>query len=363
MKRRVRLLVATATGAAVLFGGAGIAATSALAAQHAVLAADDFTGDATAANAFIPLETDVEATVTLKLKNPATVSSVTGGITPSGKSEKPVAFDFKPPQVPAPSGSASPTPSPAADVTITGKWTIGKDDPAGDWKLVVNVTRDGASKANEFVVKVAGKQGISSAYVTPNPVQLVKGQDTKVTVTASVKDAGTVSAKLVSDSTNEYYDLGDLAKESDGYYRGVTYFSDDTTPGTWSIEIYASRGGQQLKAVGSSFTVEAPAGGATKKAKSRVTLTAPNKVKLGKTLKIYGKVYRGTKAYSGKIIEVYFKTKGTKKYKFLGFVKATSTGKFSKTYKAKKDGYFQVKVPGTSKTRSSLSRQEFVDVR
>ncbi|MER6505601.1 hypothetical protein ABT158_02260 [Nonomuraea sp. NPDC001636] len=359
MKRRVRLLLAAATGAAVLLGGAGLSATGASASAYAL--ADDFTGDASA-SAYVPLEKDVDATVTLKLKNPDTVTGVTGSIEPPGKSAKTVSFDFTP-STSTPTATPTATPSPAADKTITGKWTITKDDPAGDWKLTVNVARTGGgSSPSTFTVKVSGKQGISGANVTPDPVQLVKGKDTKVTVEASVKDAGTVSAKLVSDTTSEYYDLGELAKESDNYYRGVTYFTDDTTEGAWTLEVYATRSGQTLKGE-ASFSVVAPTGGASKKAKTRVTISAPNKVAKGRAFKVYGKVYRGAKAYKNKIVEVYFKAKGTKTYKFMGYAKATSTGKYSKTFKAKKDGYFQVKVPGTSKTRTSLSPQEFVDVR
>ncbi|MEV4370347.1 hypothetical protein AB0J71_24990 [Nonomuraea sp. NPDC049637] len=356
MKRRVRLLLAAATGAAVLLGGAGLSATGASASAHAL--ADDFAGDASA-SAYVPLEKDVDATVTLRLKNPGNVTSVTGSIEPPGKSARAVSFDFTPSTS---TTTPTPTPSPATEKTVTGKWTITKDDPAGDWKLTVNVARSGSSYSTPFSVKVSGKQGISGANVTPDPVQLVKGRDTKVTVEASVKDAGTVSAKLVSDTTSEYYDLGALAQESDGYYRGVTYFTDDTTEGDWTLEVYATRGGQTLKGE-ASFSVVAPTGGASKKAKTRVTISAPNKVTKGRAFKVYGKVYRGAKAYKNKIVEVYFKTKGTKTYKFMGYAKATSAGKYSKTFKAKKDGYFQVKVPGTSKTRTSLSPQEFVDVR
>ncbi|MFI7697684.1 hypothetical protein [Nonomuraea sp. NPDC049480] len=347
MKRRVRLLLATATGAAVLLGGTGLTATSAYAHQ-ALAMADDFTGDASS-DASIPLESDVEGTVTLKLKDPANVTSVTGSIEPPGKSAKTVTFDFK-------------TGDTAATKTIIGTWAITKDDPAGDWKLSVVVARDTGSNATPFVVKVAGKQGISAGRVSPDPVQLVKGKDVQVSVETAVKDAASVSAKLVSESGGELYDLGELAKESDGYYRGSTYFADDTTPGDWTLEVFATKKGQTLKGV-ASFTVVAPAGGASKKTKTRVTIAAPNKVAKGKTFKVYGKVYRGSKAYKGKTVEVYFKAKGTKTYKLLGFAKAGSTGKYSKVYKAKKDGYFRVKVPGTSKTRSSLSPQEFVDVR
>ncbi|TMR92152.1 hypothetical protein [Nonomuraea basaltis] len=348
MKRRVRLLLATATGAAVLLGGTGLTATGAYASHQALTMADDFTGDASA-SASIPLESDVEGTVTLKLNEPAKVTSVTGSIEPPGKAAKTVTFDFR-------------TGDTATTQALTGKWPITKDDPAGDWKLSVVVARDTGTNTTPFVVKVSGKQGISGGNVTPDPVQLVTGKDVLVSVEASVKDAATVSAKLVSDAGGEFYDLGDLAKESDGYYRGSTYFADDTTPGDWTLEVHATKNGQTLKGV-ASFTVVAPAGGASKKAKSRVTIAAPNKVRKSKTFKVYGKVYRGSKAYKGKTVEVYFKAKGTKTYKLMGFAKATSTGKYSKSFKARKDGYFRVKVPGTSKTRSSLSPQEFVDVK
>lgn len=361
MKRRVRLLLATATGAAVLLGGVGLSAGTAFATQQ-VAAGDDFTGDASASNAYIPLEKDVEATVSLKLKNPGTATNVTGSIEPPGKSGKTVTFDFKPSTPPPPSPTPTATPSPAADVTITGKWTITKDDPAGDWKLTVNVGRGSGSGPNSFTVKVSGKQGITSASVDPDPVNLRKGRDVKVDVQASVKDATNVTAQLVSDDTNEYYDLGSLSQDTTGHYFGTTYFSDDTAPGSWKLVVMATRNGEALKGE-LGFTVNAPEGGASKKARTKVTINAPAKVKLGKTFKVFGKVYKGTKAYSGKIVEVYFKAKGAKTYKFMGFAKATSTGKYAKSFKGKKDGYFKVKVPGTSKTRSAWSPQEFVDVK
>ncbi|WP_188190610.1 hypothetical protein [Nonomuraea sp. SYSU D8015] len=348
MKRRVRLLLATATGAAVLLGGTGLTAAGAYASTQALAMADDFTGEASA-SASIPLEGDVQGTVTLNLKEPAKVTSVTGSIEPPGKAAKTVTFDFR-------------TGDTAATQKITGKWTVSKDDPAGDWKLSVVVTRDTGASTTPFVVQVSGKQGINGAKVSPDPVRLVKGKDVQVSVEASVKDATSVSAKLVSDGGGEFYNLGELAKESDGYYRGSTYFADDTVPGDWTLEVYAHKGDQTLKGV-AAFTVVAPEGGASKKTKTRVTIAAPNKVAKGKTFKVYGKVYLGSKAYKAKTVEVYFKAKGTKTYKLLGFAKSTSTGKYSKTFKAKKDGYYRVKVPGTSKTRSSLSPQEFVDVK
>ncbi|MCK2221721.1 hypothetical protein MF672_049135 [Actinomadura sp. ATCC 31491] len=340
MKRRLRSLLVTAMGAAVLL------TTSFAPASYA--RAGDFTGDASAA-AYVPLQNDVEGTVTLNLKEPAKVTGVTGGIEAPGKGVRTVTFDFR----------AGDT---AATQKIVGRWRIGQDDPAGEWKLSVVVARDTGTSTTPFVVQVSGKQGISAAKVTPDPVRLVTGKDVKVSVEATVKDAASVSAKLVSAGGGEFYDLGDLARESDGKYRGSTYFADDTAPGDWTLEVYAHRNGQTLKGV-AGFTVSAPAAGASKKTKSRVTISAPNKVRAGGTVKVSGKVYRGTKAYPRKTVEVYFKVKGTRTYKLLGFAKTTSTGRYAKTYTARKDGYYRVRVPGTRTTRASLSPQEFVDVR
>ncbi|MEW9547533.1 hypothetical protein [Nonomuraea sp. NPDC050783] len=345
MKRRLRSLLAIAMGAAVLLGGTG---TSDADARTTSALAGDFTGDASA-SASVPLQNEVEGTVTLNLRSPGEVTSVTGGIEPPGQAARAVTFDFR-------TGDA------AATQRIVGRWRIGADDPAGEWKLSVVVARAGGTGTTPFVVRVAGKQGISAAKVTPDPVKLVTGKDVKVSVEATVRDAASVSAKLVSGDGGELYDLGDLAGEAGGTYRGSTYLADDTTPGDWTLEVYAHRGGQTLKGV-AGFTVAAPANGTTRKARSRVTISAPDKVRAGKPVKVYGKVYRGTKPYKGKTIEVYFKAKGTRTYKLLGFARTTSTGKYAKTYKARKDGYYRVKVPGTRTTRASLSPQEFVDVR
>ncbi|MFD1936452.1 hypothetical protein ACFSKW_33765 [Nonomuraea mangrovi] len=362
MKRRMRLLLATATGVAVLVGGAGLSSASASVSRAAYAAADDI-ANVSVGNAYVPADKEIEVSFTFQVSNPlGTGNGPTSGadevkitsadITPPGKAAKPATVSYT-----APSAITDDKPRPAS-APGNGKFTISKDDPSGDWTLRIVTSRG----TNTFTVKVAPKQGISGASVTPNPVDLIKGKEVKVTVRAAVKDASQVSAKMTSDTTSEYYDLGSLELDTDGYYTGVVYFTDDSAPGNWTLEISASRGNETLKGVG-SFSVNAPAGGASKKSKSKITLTAPSKAKVGRTFKINGKVYRGTKAYSGKIVEVYFKKKGTKSYKFMGFAKATSTGKYTKAVKQKYDGYWRAKVPATGKTYSSWSAQEFVDVK
>ncbi|NUR87535.1 MAG: hypothetical protein HOY71_25930, partial [Nonomuraea sp.] len=290
MMKRLRLLLATATGAALLLGGIGVPAASA--------DGSDFSGGATS-DAYVPLDKDITVTAVLKLKNPATATGVTGSITPPGKPERSVNF-----------GAFSKT---GDEVPVTGTFTIGKDDPAGTWKLSVMVARDSGTSDNTFTVSVSAKQGISNASVNPSPVKLRKGKDVKVTVKATASNAQTVTARLVSDDSGQYYDLGVLEAGSDGSYSGVTYLADDSTPGTWTLEVNATRGGQTLKGV-AAFTVEAPTGGVSKKAKSRVTINAPAKVTKGRVFKVIGKATRGSKGYRT-TVEIYFKVKGSKKYK------------------------------------------------
>ncbi|MEU4325868.1 hypothetical protein [Nonomuraea dietziae] len=363
MKKRMRLLLATATGVAVLVGGASLSSASASVSQAAYVAADDITNVSLSGSAYVPADKEIEVGFTFAVANPLgpgtgpapdteKVSIASADITPPGKSAKAVTVSYT---APANVGDAQPRPTSASG---SGKFTITKDDPSGDWTLKIVTSRG----TNSFTVKVAGKQGITGASVNPNPVNLVKGQEVKVTVQAAVKDASLVSAKMTSDTTSEYYDLGSLELGTDGYYTGTVYFTDDSAPGEWTLEISANRGGETLKGVG-TFTVNAPSGGASKKAKSKVTLGAPAKSKVSKAFKLYGKVYRGSKAYAGKIVEVYFKKKGTTKYKFMGFAKASSTGKYSKAVKQRYDGYWRVKVPATSKTYGSWSSQKFVDVK
>ncbi|MFI6319926.1 hypothetical protein ACIBG8_20490 [Nonomuraea sp. NPDC050556] len=398
MKKRMRLLLATATGAALLTGGlATTTAASAKAIAACELAAD--VSSISIGDAFVPQKDDNKVDISINVKelfgkpveapdlynveetSPAgtpdadktfllkkdvksikaevfrtgetTVREVTLGALPAditGKGNKIENGKAHVANVPATSEIKGSFLIKEADKDKTGKWTV-----------KVTVTRAASTEScKEF--DVSGKAGLTGATVTPNPVSLVKGKDVRVSVKVSAKDASSVSAVLQSDETSESYDLGTLAKGSDGIYRGETYFADDTAAGNWTLVARAVRGGQAVEGT-ADFSVNAPSGGASKKAKARVTISAPAKVKAGKTFKIFGKVYRGTKAYSGKIVEVYFKKKGSSKYTFMGFARATSTGKYTKSFKGKTDGYWRVKVPGTSKTRSAMSPQEFVDIR
>lgn len=361
MMRKVRLLLATATGAAVLLGGAGITATAAGASTSltARTAAGDITG-VSAGNTYVPSDGTVQAGINFTVKDPlgtdpsTTVpASVTAEISPPGKAARSVNVSYSQPS----KGSDGKLPTSAAG---TGSFNISSDDPAGDWSLTFKVSRGGSVSTDSFTVNVTGKKASISASVSPDPVNLKKGREVQVDVSARVKDAGSVSARLVSDDTSEYYDLGTLSQDGYGVYTGSTYFSDDTEPGAWTLEVTATRGNETFKGQ-VAFTVNEPEGGVSKKAKSKVTLSVQKK---GTKIKVYGKATRAGKAYKGKMLAVYYKAKGAKgKYKRIAWVKTDSAGKYSTKVTIKKDGYVKVRLSGTSKTRSAWSPQKFVNIK
>ena len=357
--RRLRLALATATGLVVLLGGAALPASAAV-------PTDDFR-DVRSSGTFVPGTGEKTASIGFTVVNPLgtvaatpVTTTVSAEIIPPGRSSKAVTITYTAPTPPA-AGAALPT-----SAAGTGTFTITKDDPIGMWALKLTVSRGGTPGTTAiYDVPVTAENAITGATVSPNPVSLQKGKEVRVSVSVTVKEATTVSAQLVSDDTSEYYDLGNLTHEGNGLYSGETFFSDDSAPGGWKLEITATRGETSFKGTG-GFRVDAATGGSSAKTKSktRVTITAPAKAKAGATIKVSGKVYKGSAAYSGKTVEIYFKSKAKgAKYKLVGFAKTTSSGKYTKSAKQKVDGYWRVKVPGTSKTYSSLSAQKFVDVK
>jgi hypothetical protein len=278
MMKRLRSLMAAATGAALLVGGMDLPAAD------AATTGTDFNG-LTWSSAFVPSDKAVDVKITGRLKLPASVTEpLSATVTPPGRAARPVAFDFTP--VPPKAG---------AETAVTGKFAIGAADPSGDWKLAVKVVRGLETGSDSFTVKVAPKVQAGKGAVWPTPVRLVKGKDIKISVKAGATGADTVSAKLVTSASRQYYDLGDLERGKDGYFRGVTYFSDDTPPGVWSLEFTAAAGTRKSTGI-TPFTVVAPTGGATAKARARITIKTPAKVRKGARTTVRGTAYRGSKA-------------------------------------------------------------------
>ncbi|WP_157099637.1 hypothetical protein [Microbispora sp. ATCC PTA-5024] len=248
---------------------------------------------------------------------------------------------------------------------FSGSVPVSASDKPGKWNLKITVDPDGAAAEpetkNPVEFSVAAATRVTGANVDPDPVYLKSGKEVDVYAAFKLEKYGdekVTDVRLESEDSDDYYALT-TGLEADDSYHDSTSFDYSTSAGDWQLKITVERGTKKYSFV-RGFEVKK----SSSKVKSKITLYAsPAKVKKGKATKLYGKVYRGTKAWSKKILKLYFKKKGTKTWKFVGYVGATSTGKYSKSVKPKYDGYWRTTAAGTSATYGSLSNIKFVDVK
>ncbi|WP_062438882.1 hypothetical protein [Herbidospora daliensis] len=365
MRKSLRLMVAAATGAALFATGAVIAAPAYAADGSVDAVGTGFT------DLFIPPSGSDKIPFKLKVTNPYDK----GGDKP-GKVH--VQF-LKPDEADASAhaGTAadipvvSATPAPASSVEVAASIPVASNDKPGTWKYRTAYTENGVTTAPNYpatwqTITVVAATRVSSANVDPDPVKLKKGDEVDVFANFKLEKYGdekVTGVRFEHASSGDYYSLSS-GLEADDSYHGSASFDDQAPTGSWQLKVNVTRGSKSYSFV-KGFSVD----GFTKaaKAKSKITIAvSPSKVKKGKTVKIYGKVYRGTSkwgAWSKKILKLYFKKKGTKTWKFVGYVGANSTGKYSKTVKPKYDGYWRLQATSTSATNSSLSAYKLVDVR
>ncbi len=276
------------------------------------------------------------------------------------------------------------TAQPGATSKISGNFTVQNNDKPGDrWRLQISAepiaapttaspspsptataAPDTWQDVKTFTVTPATR--VSNVRIDPNPVVL-KGA-TDVGFSATIEKFGGETLKQVRalhPSSGEYYTLGTSLEGDDKSYYNFVTMGTDAPAGAWQIKFTITRG-TKTYAFTKGFTVSKTSAPAAK-AKSKITMSiAPTKVKKGKSIKIYGKVYRGVKSWGvwkKKVLKLYFKKKGTKSWKFVGYVGANNSGKYSKTIKPKYDGYFRMAATATSATKSSYSPYKLVDVR
>ncbi|GAA3118087.1 hypothetical protein [Streptosporangium carneum] len=379
----MRLLLATATGAAVFASGTATAFASQSTFSKAAAADPKCSGSAEFTKvewteAFVPLKDNNEVTVTATLKNPfkkgadgkwvkedgkavRDITGLSGEIVKAGATTG-TKVDLDLPAVPAITADNEQAVA-LGEAKVTGKFTIGKDDKDGKWTLKLSPVRNTTAQPCVEEIAVDPQVKFVSAAVT-DPVVITAGEDTKVAVKANILGASSVSARLYSNDGNDSVDLT-LSKgnNANSWYED-TWFDSDFTTGSWTLELTATRGKESIKyEKADTFSVQAGKS-KSKKAKSKVSFdVSANKVKKGKSIRLFGTAYRSSSAYSGKMVELYYKKKGTSGWKFLSFSKANSKGKFSKVVKPKFDAYWRAVVPGTSKTYGATSGAEFVDVR
>ncbi|MEW9532797.1 hypothetical protein [Microbispora sp. NPDC049125] len=362
MRKSLRLAFAAATGAAVFASGGAITVASPASASITTAARAFGIGSATFTDTFIP----PSGSTTIPFKVGVTDSYV------GDKAPKITAVFYKDGEATTGTGTAAnvtqltDTTATTKPTEVSGSVPVSSSDKPGKWNLKVTVDPDGSAEAKSeiFGITVAQATRVTSANVDPDPVYLKSGKEIDVYAAFHLERGGAAGEEKITDvrleskDGDDYYSLT-TGLEADDSYHDSTAFDYSTDTGTWQLKVSVERGSKKYSFV-KTFEVRKT----SSKAKSKITLYAsPSKVKKGKTTKLYGKVYRGSKAWSKKILKLYFKKKGTSKWKFVGYVGATSTGKYAKVVKPKYDGYWRTTAAATSLTYGSLSNIKFVDVK
>ncbi|MBG0828317.1 hypothetical protein HS041_11130 [Planomonospora sp. ID67723] len=372
MRKGMRLLLAAATGAAVF--ASGTATAFATQNKTAAMACDLVAADVTALTVddpYVPLKEDATITFEATLKDAwkldggtpkkveRNITAVKAEFQRVGETAWNAATIGDLPAVPAPPATGDAT-LPAEAVKLKGSFKITKDNKDGKWLVRLLVSRGGDTKESCKEVTVDPQVKFVSASVT-DPVVISTSGDTEVKVRANVIGASTVKGKLYNNDGGDSVDITLEKGSSANTWFVDTYFDSSFSTGYWTLDLEASRGGQALEVKkADTFSVQR---GASKKAKSKISFdVTANKVKKGKSIRLFGKVYRGSSAYAGKMVGLYYKKKGGS-WKFAYYVKATGSGQYSKTIKPKFDAYWRANVSGTSKTYGATSGYEYVDVR
>lgn len=377
MRKGLRIALATATGAAVLAAGAAITTVTPANAVSAVAlrAAGDILDLKSGGDLFIPPSGSDKITFSFTISNPFETTGDKKG-EPKYKVWARYTTDSSASSVSWKDGTLTQLSKSTATTvpdkaTVTGSISVSSSDKPGDkWKIQVAATPDSATSApaddsawkDSILLDVKAATRVTSANVDPDPVYLKSGKEVDVYAAFHLEKFGDekiTDVRLESKDSDDYYSLT-TGLEADDSYHDSTSMDYSTSTGGWQLRISISRGTKKYSFT-KAFQVSKSG---TSKAKSKITLYAsPSKVKKGKATKLYGKVYRGSKAWSKKILKLYFKKKGTKKWKFVGYVGATSTGKYTKSVKPKYDGYWRTTAAATSLTYGSLSNIKFVDVK
>ncbi|GAA1014967.1 hypothetical protein Aple_052530 [Acrocarpospora pleiomorpha] len=375
MRKTLRLVLAAATGAMVLTAGAAITVVAPANAISSAVA-DPTIGAITVSDNFVPPSGSDKIPFKFTVTTPPFLN---------GKAPKVTAVFYKEGDATSGAGTAATvnaiadiaaTATPPATLDVTGSVPITSSDKpttdTGKWTIKVTVAPESgttpAAVSRDDTFTVAKATRVTSASVDPSTVKLKSGSDIDVYAAFKLERGGAANDEKVTDvrleskDSDDYYSLN-TGLESDDSYHDSTSMDYDTTAGAWQLKVSVTRGSKTYAFV-KGFSVTK---GTTGKAKSKITLVAsPSKVKKGKTTKLYGKVYRGYTswgAWKKKILKLYFKKKGTKTWKFVGYVGSNSSGKYSKTVKPKYDGYWRLGATASSQTKSSWSPSKFVDVR
>lgn len=386
MRNGTRLLMAAATGAAVFASGTASAfATQSTPFTATAAACDAVTtdiSDVKVGDTFVPLKADNTVSFEATLKKPfkdkdangvwpvegntkqvaRSVTKVTAEITRADGTVI-AATELALPKQPETTDADHKVADVPQTASLKGDFTITAKDKDGKWQLRLKISRVGADSATCKEVGVDPQVKYLGASVT-DPVVVTRNEDTKVVVKAGIIGASSVSARLFSNDATDSVDLQLEKGNSANSWYSTTWFDRDFSTGYWTLELTAGRGKESAKyEKADTFTVKAGKSTSRKRASKVSFDVTANKIKKGKSIRLFGTAYRGSSAYSGKMVELYCKKRGASGWKFVSFARANGSGRFGKVVRPKFDAYWRAVLPGTSKTYGSKSGVEFVDVR
>jgi hypothetical protein len=171
---------------------------------------------------------------------------------------------------------------------------------------------------------------------------------------APVKD-GPVDLQFSADSKS-WKTISHGKTDANGYF---TVPATATGDGYWRAT--AAPGGSYLPSTGSTDYVDV---------RYRTAISSfnasPEPIKKGKRLTVAGTLKRDTtswKAFSGQSVKIYFAAKGATTWTYEGTAKTSSTGHFSHTFTAAKDGTWRATYAGSSSYLAVTGSGDYVDVR
>ncbi|RMI41912.1 hypothetical protein EBO15_21620 [Actinomadura harenae] len=171
---------------------------------------------------------------------------------------------------------------------------------------------------------------------------------------------GFVHLQFSADGKN-WVNKGDASTDANGRFRVSGLASAD---GHWRARFEGntpSHGSWDDPSTTASFYVDT-------KYKTAITSfdASPEPVKKGRTLTVKGKITKFTGAWqpaAGAALTIYFKPKGSTKWKAMGTTKSDRNGRFTKAFKASADGTWAAAYAGSSTYLGIWSAGDYVDVR
>ena len=227
--------------------------------------------------------------------------------------------------------------------------------------------------ATDAVLPAAGRAAVIVTFAANDPVGPVTCTD--ATGVATTTDASSGIEDFVVFATPNEPDEGD--EEDVVVANEYSVVSGTRESGTWSARLWLDKShstGQwsvHVRAEDADSNKVESLAAATFQVRYNVSLSAnaaPEPVKKGAYFTVSGRLSGVTSsgyeaAPAGIVIRIYFQAKGTKTWTYAGAAKTTSTGRYTRRFKAARDGSWQARYTGGDYIVSKSSTADFLDVR